>query len=82
MNLNLTPNLESFVRKRAKSGDYNNASEVVRDALRLLKRTEDSHQLKLQRLRMSIEEGDIAIQRGDATILDSIEDLDIFFEAL
>ena len=33
MNISLTPSLEQFVRDRAESGAYNNASEVVRDAL-------------------------------------------------
>ena len=41
MNFSLTPNLEQFVRDRARSGDYNNASEVVREAIRLLKRFEE-----------------------------------------
>ena len=30
MNFSLTPALEQFVRDHANSGDYNNASEVVR----------------------------------------------------
>ena len=37
MNLSLTPQLELFVRECVGSGDYNNASEVVRDAIRLFK---------------------------------------------
>ncbi|MBM3510821.1 MAG: type II toxin-antitoxin system ParD family antitoxin [Alphaproteobacteria bacterium] len=36
MNVSLTPELEKFVRDRVASGLYNNASEVVREALRLL----------------------------------------------
>jgi putative addiction module CopG family antidote len=39
MNLSLTHQLEIFIRECAESGDYNNASEVVRDAIRLFKRT-------------------------------------------
>lgn len=34
MNVSLTPELERYVRKKVKSGYYNNASEVVREALR------------------------------------------------
>lgn len=34
MNVSLTPELETVIEKRVKSGLYNNASEVVRDALR------------------------------------------------
>lgn len=36
MNVSLTPTLERFVRRKVASGLYNNASEVVREALRLL----------------------------------------------
>lgn len=36
MNVSLTPRLEAFVRKKVETGLYNNASEVVRDALRLM----------------------------------------------
>ncbi len=36
MNVSLTPELEKFIRDRVASGLYNNASEVVREALRLL----------------------------------------------
>jgi len=82
MNLSLTPSLESFVRRRAQSGDYNNASEVVRDAIRLLKRTEDYRQLKLQQLRMAIQEGDAAIERGDVITFNTTEEMDMFFEEL
>ena len=38
MNVSLTPELEKFIRKKVSSGLYNNASEVVREALRLLVR--------------------------------------------
>jgi antitoxin ParD1/3/4 len=34
MNVSLTPELENIVDEKVKSGLYNNASEVVRDALR------------------------------------------------
>ncbi|MGH7041401.1 MAG: type II toxin-antitoxin system ParD family antitoxin [Acetobacteraceae bacterium] len=36
MNVSLTPKLADFVRRRVASGLYNNASEVIREALRLL----------------------------------------------
>jgi len=76
LNVSLTPNLEQFVRDLAGSGDYNNASEVVREALRLLKRVEEQRELKMKRLRAAIAEGDEAIARGEYTELNSIEDLD------
>lgn len=36
MNVSLTPDLERFIREKVESGLYNSASEVVREALRLL----------------------------------------------
>jgi antitoxin ParD1/3/4 len=36
MNVSLTPELDSFVAGKVESGRYNSASEVVREALRLL----------------------------------------------
>ena len=43
MNVSLTPELETFTRSLVEAGDYQSASEVVREALRLLKqRSEDA----------------------------------------
>ena len=36
MNINLTPQLEQLVRSKVTTGLYNSASEVVREALRLM----------------------------------------------
>lgn len=36
MHISLTDNLEAMVKSKVESGLYNNASEVVRDALRLM----------------------------------------------
>ena len=36
MNVSLTPALEQYIRRKVESGLYSNASEVVREALRLL----------------------------------------------
>lgn len=82
MNFSLTPQLEQFVRDCAATGNYNNASEVVREALRLFMRTEEERRLKLENLRQAIKKGDDAIQQGDLTEISSQEDLDKFFENL
>ena len=79
MNFSLTPSLEQFVRNRVESGDYNNASEVAREAIRLLKRVEERRALKLERLRAAIRDGDEAVARGEFTDLNSDEELDAFF---
>ena len=82
MNLSLTPTLEQFVRDKATTGDYNNASEVVREAIRLLKEKDEQRLLKLERLREAIRIGDEAIKHGDYTVINSSEELDEFFEKL
>ena len=82
MNFSLTPSLEQFVRDRAESGDYNNASEVVREAIRLLKRAEERRALKMERMRAAIRDGDEALARGEFTNLNSDQELDAFFAEL
>ncbi len=82
MNFSLTPSLEQFVRDRANSGDYNNASEVVREAIRLLKRAEERRALKMERLRAAIRDGDEALAQGDITEVNSDRELDELFAEL
>ena len=82
MNFSLTPQLEQFVRDQVESGSYNNASEVVREALCLLQNTEEERQLKMARLREAIQVGRDDIANGDCTKLASPTDLDKFFEEL
>ncbi len=82
MNFSLTPSLEQFVRDLANSGDYNNASEVVREAIRLLKRTEERRALKMEHLRAAIRDGDDALAGGDLTEVNSDRELDELFAEL
>ncbi|HYW47550.1 MAG TPA: type II toxin-antitoxin system ParD family antitoxin [Bryobacteraceae bacterium] len=57
-NVNLTDELDRFVLKKVESGRYENASEVVRAALRTLEREEQRYEAKLAALRTAIDEGD------------------------
>ncbi|MBV9505018.1 MAG: type II toxin-antitoxin system ParD family antitoxin [Acidobacteriia bacterium] len=57
-NVNLTDELDRFVLSKVESGRYENASEVVRDALRTLEREEQQYEAKLAGLRAAIDEGD------------------------
>jgi antitoxin ParD1/3/4 len=57
LNINLTPQLEKLVRQKVESGRYNSASEVVREALRLLEEQNELRALQLERLRRDIREG-------------------------
>jgi antitoxin ParD1/3/4 len=65
-NVNLTDELDRFVTKKVSSGRYENASEVVRAALRSLEREEKQYEVKLSALRRAIDEGDASgIAEGD-----------------
>jgi antitoxin ParD1/3/4 len=57
-NVNLTDELDHFVLAKVESGRYENASEVVRAALRTLERDEQQYEAKLAALRAAIDEGD------------------------
>lgn len=56
-NVNLTEELDQFILDRVESGRYENASEVVRAALRSLNRDEQEHEAKLAALRSAITHG-------------------------
>ena len=66
-NVNLTDELERFVLAKVQSGRYENASEVVRAALRTLEREEQQYEATLTALRAAIDEGDASgIAEGKA----------------
>ncbi len=66
-NVNLTEELDRFLLKKVKSGRYENASEVVRAALRTLEREEQQYEAKLAALRVAIDEGDASgLAEGNA----------------
>ncbi|HUS91975.1 MAG TPA: type II toxin-antitoxin system ParD family antitoxin [Phycisphaerae bacterium] len=57
MNVSLTPELESLIREKVRSGLYHSASEVVREALRLLKEHDGIREARLAELRKEIQVG-------------------------
>ena len=70
MNVNLTPQLEEMVRQKVASGLYGTASEVVRDALRLMEKEDQLRAAKLAQLRKDVQDG---IDSGPATDLDFVD---------
>ena len=60
----LGSHFESLIEELVKGGRYNNASEVVREGLRLLEDREKLRQLKVEEIRRSIE----ASRRGGVTL--------------
>jgi antitoxin ParD1/3/4 len=71
LNINLTPQLEEMVRRKVAGGLYNSASEVVREALRLMEEQDRLREIRLEELRREVQKG---IDSGPATPLD-IEDI-------
>lgn len=57
MNVNLTPQLEELVRAKVESGLYGSASEVVREALRLMDEQDRIRAAKLEQLRAEVRRG-------------------------
>ncbi len=72
-NISLTDRLDNFVETSVTKGHYQNASEVVREGLRLLQQRQQEDMLKLRRLRKAIQEGEDALARGDYRDLDVAE---------
>lgn len=65
MNVSLTPELEQLVQAKVQSGRYNSASEVVREALRLMEQKDELRAIQLQELRARIDKGLAEADRGE-----------------
>ena len=65
MNVNLTPELEKLIQDKVASGLYNNQSEVVREALRLLADQDRVREAHLTNLRGALAEGLLQADRGE-----------------
>jgi antitoxin ParD1/3/4 len=81
VNVHLTAELEQFVQTKVQSGRYNSASEVVREALRLMEQKDEVRSIQLQELRSRIDKGLGQADRsegadGDEFMHRMIEDLD------
>jgi antitoxin ParD1/3/4 len=63
-NVSLTPRLARFVDENVETGRFQNASEVVREGLRLLEQRQAEDALKLAALRVAIEVGRDDIRHG------------------
>lgn len=70
MHISLTDRLDDYVREKVATGLYNNASEVIREALRLKIATEEGEEIKLQRLRNAIDPALKQAERGECIPFD------------
>ena len=65
MNVSLTPELEQLIHNKVATGLYLSASEVVRDALRLLDERDKLQAMKFEELRREIQVGIDQADRGE-----------------
>ena len=65
MNVSLTPELDKFIADKVQSGRYTSASEVVREALRLLEEHEQSRAAQLEVFNRELQARLDALDRGE-----------------
>lgn len=72
-NVFLSDQFDSFIASGIEEGRYSNASEVVREGLRLLQQRDAEDRAKIEWLRGAAQEGIDAIERGAFVTLRSAE---------
>jgi antitoxin ParD1/3/4 len=77
-NVNLSEHFDSFIETGITSGRFSDASEVVREGLRLLEQREQEYKVKLEWLRAAAKEGFDAIEQGDYVTLRSGKEIEEF----
>jgi antitoxin ParD1/3/4 len=80
-NVSLTPEQDAFIDEVLEKGEYRNASEAMRDAIRALQQRRAEDELRLEQLRVAIDQGIAALERGDYTEVDDSE-LDAYLDEL
>lgn len=65
MNVHLTPELEQLVQTEVRSGRYNSASEVVREAIRLMEQRDELRAIQIQELRGRMDRALAESARGE-----------------
>lgn len=74
MNVSLTPELERRIAEKVESGLYTTASEVVREALRLLFEADEARAQRLARLNADIQFGLDQLDRGEWVTGEQVHD--------
>ncbi len=79
-NVNLTSHFDQFIEAGVTSGRFSNASEVVREGLRLLEQREAEDNARVAWLRSASEEAFASLDRGEGIEFESLDDLSIFID--
>jgi antitoxin ParD1/3/4 len=81
-NVVLTKRQEKLIETLVESGRYQNASEVLRDGLRLVEQREAEDAAKLEVLREAARAGTAALDRGEFKEFNDIEELETYLNDL
>ena len=81
-NVNLTEHFDRFIETGITSGRFSNASEIVREGLRLLEQREQEDQAKLEWLRVAAKEAFNQLDQGKGIIFGSMDDLAAHIEQI
>ena len=81
-NVVLTKRQEKLIDTLVGSGRYQNASEVLREGLRLVEQREAENAAKLKALREAIRAGLDELDRGEFEEFDSMEELEAYLNDL
>lgn len=61
IHINLSPEMESYIKAKVSSGFYGNATEVIRDAIRRMQAEDD----RIAAFRKAVAEGEAELDRGE-----------------
>lgn len=64
MHVNLSPEMEGFIKSKVASGFYGNATEVIRDAIRRMQLEES----RMSAWHAAIKKGDDQLDRGEGVL--------------
>jgi antitoxin ParD1/3/4 len=80
-NISLTAHQDAFITRLIATGDYQNASEAVRDALRALQQRREQDALRLEALRKELDLGIADLDAGNYTVVEEHE-IDAYIKGL
>lgn len=79
-NVVLTDRQEALIETLVERGVYQNASEVLREGVRLIEEREAENAAKLQRLREAVQVGQEDVAHGRVTRFETAEDLERYLD--
>jgi antitoxin ParD1/3/4 len=79
-NVHLTEHFDQFIDRKVSTGRFSNASEIVREGLRLLEQREREDEAKIEWLRSAAREGFDQLDSGDSMDFNSVDDLVSYIE--